>query len=103
MATRAPRSNLASSAVLDDHPSALVLRRALAEALASAAEAPRHIVLALAADQADVACVVLGRSPVLEEAELIDCAAVGDGFAQSRHRPQAATAGRAGGGSGRDR
>jgi uncharacterized protein (DUF2336 family) len=79
---------LGLAAVLDD-PSALV-RRALAEALAGAAEAPRHIVLALAADQAEVACVVLARSPVLEEAELIDCAAVGDVLAQAAiaHRPQ---------------
>ncbi len=72
---------LGLAAVLDD-PSALV-RRSLAEALASAADAPRHIVLALAADQAEVASVVLGRSPVLEEAELVDCAAVGDALAQT--------------------
>ena len=66
--------------MLDD-PSALV-RRALAEALAGAFEAPRAIVLALAADQSDVAAVVLGRSPVLTEAELVDFAASGDAAAQ---------------------
>ncbi|THD46440.1 MAG: DUF2336 domain-containing protein [Bradyrhizobium sp.] len=74
-------AELGLATVLDD-PSALV-RRALAEALASAADAPRHIVLALAADQAEVACVVLGRSPVLGETELVDCAAVGDALVQT--------------------
>ena len=95
--TRA-EAELGLATVLDD-PSALV-RRALAEALASAADAPRHIVLALAADQAEVACVVLGRSPMLEEAELIDCAAVGDALAQAAIARRPATAGGAGGGSG---
>jgi uncharacterized protein (DUF2336 family) len=74
-------AELGLATVLDD-PSSLV-RRALAEALASAAEAPRHIVLALAADQGEVAAVVLARSPALGEAELIDCAAVGDILAQT--------------------
>ena len=72
---------LGLTAALDD-PSALV-RRALAEALASAAEAPRHIVLALAGDQSEVASVVLERSPALADAELVDCAAVGDLAAQT--------------------
>ena len=72
---------LGLTAALDD-PSALV-RRALAEALASAAEAPRHIVLALAGDQSEVASVVLERSPALTDAELVDCAAVGDVVAQA--------------------
>ncbi len=72
---------LGLTAVLDD-PSALV-RRALAEALASAAEAPRAIVLALACDQSEVASVVLARSPALTDAELVDCAAVGDVVAQA--------------------
>ena len=69
------------TAVLDD-PSALV-RRALAEALASASDAPRHIVLSLAGDQSDVASVVLSRSPALTDAELVDCAAAGDVAAQA--------------------
>ncbi len=72
---------LGLTGVLDD-PSALV-RRALAEALASAADAPRHIVLALACDQSEVASVVLARSPALGDAELVDCAAVGDLAAQT--------------------
>ena len=72
---------LGLTAVLDD-PSALV-RRALAEAFASAAEAPRHIVLALACDQSEVASVILARSPALTDAELVDCAALGDVAAQT--------------------
>jgi uncharacterized protein (DUF2336 family) len=69
------------TSLLDDH-SALV-RRALAEALAGAADAPHHIVLALACDQSEVSSVMLARSPVLTDAELVDCAAVGDGRAQA--------------------
>ncbi len=74
-------AELGLATVLDD-PSALV-RRALAEALAGAFDAPRPVVLALAADQSDVAAVVLGRSPLLTEAELVDFAASGDAAAQS--------------------
>jgi uncharacterized protein (DUF2336 family) len=73
---------LALTSVLDD-PSARV-RRALAEALASAAEAPRHIILALASDQSDVSRIVLARSPTLDDAELVDCAAIGDASARAR-------------------
>ena len=67
--------------LLDDG-SALV-RRALAEALAGAAHAPHHLVSALANDQPDIAAVVLGRSPLLTDAELIDAAAVGEAAVQS--------------------
>ncbi|SFV13927.1 Uncharacterized conserved protein, DUF2336 family [Methylobacterium sp. 174MFSha1.1] len=66
----------AITALLDD-PSPLV-RRALAEACANAAEAPRTLVVALAQDQAEIAGLVLARSPVLSDADLVDCAAVGD-------------------------
>ncbi len=69
----------ALTAMLDD-PSPLV-RRALAEAFASAREAPHHCISALACDQSDIAAVVLARSPLLSDAELVDCAAVGDAFA----------------------
>jgi uncharacterized protein (DUF2336 family) len=72
---------VALTSVLDD-PSSLV-RRALAEALASARDAPRHIVLGLASDQSDVARIVLARSPVLDDSELVDCAAIGDAAAQT--------------------
>lgn len=72
---------IAATALLDD-PSPIV-RRALAEALSGASEAPRHLVLALAADQSDVAAAVLQRSPVLTAAELAICAAAADVVAQS--------------------
>lgn len=65
-----------------DDPSPLV-RRTMAEAFATAHEAPHHIVLALADDQSYVSSVVLARSPVLTDSELIDCAAIGDPIAQS--------------------
>ncbi|TGD98636.1 DUF2336 domain-containing protein [Methylobacterium nonmethylotrophicum] len=66
----------AITALLDD-PSPLV-RRALAEACANAADAPRTLVVALAQDQPEIAGLVLARSPVLSDADLVDCAAVGD-------------------------
>jgi uncharacterized protein (DUF2336 family) len=65
-----------------DDPSPLV-RRTMAEAFATAHEAPHHIVLALADDQSYVSSVVLARSPILSDSELIDCAAIGDPVAQS--------------------
>jgi uncharacterized protein (DUF2336 family) len=71
---------LAMTSLLDD-PSALV-RRALAEALGGASEAPRHVILALAGDRSDVAAAVLQRSPVLTDADLADCAALADVLAQ---------------------
>lgn len=60
-----------------------LVRRAMAEAFARAQEAPHHIVLALADDQSDISSIVLGRSPLLSDSELIDCAAIGDAIAQS--------------------
>ena len=71
----------ALTSMLDD-PSPLV-RRAIAEAFASSRAAPRHCVAALARDQSDIASIVLARSPLLTDADLVDCAAVGDVFAQS--------------------
>lgn len=68
-------------ALIDD-PSPLV-RRALAESFASAAEAPPAIVMALANDQSDIATLVLSRSPLLTDAQLIDCAAIGNSAAQA--------------------
>ena len=67
--------------LLDDRSP--LVRRAIADAFASALDAPQHIVLALADDQSDVSAVVLARSPVLSDAALVDCVAVGDAFAQS--------------------
>ena len=74
-------AELAMMALLDD-PSPLV-RRALALALADAREAPRPLILILAADQPDVAAAVLGRSPALTDADLVDFAAMGDDVAQT--------------------
>ncbi len=71
----------AMTAMLDD-PSPLV-RRALAETFANAPEAPRHLVVALANDQSDIAALVVSRSPVLADADLIDGAALGDELIQS--------------------
>ena len=65
-----------------DDPSPLV-RRALAETFASSREAPHHIVLALADDQSAIAAIVLHRSPILSDAELIDCAMTGDAITQA--------------------
>jgi uncharacterized protein (DUF2336 family) len=50
------------------------VRRALAHALADRAEAPRHIVIALAGDLPEVSRLLVARSPVLAEADLIDLA-----------------------------
>ena len=72
---------LAMAALLDD-PSVLV-RRALAEALCRASGAPRTLILALAADEPEVAAGVLQRSPVLTDADLVDCATTGDVVAQT--------------------
>jgi uncharacterized protein (DUF2336 family) len=71
----------ALTSLLDD--ASPLVRQALAESFASASDAPRHIVLALADDQSDISSIVLGRSPLLSDSELIDCAAIGDAFAQS--------------------
>ena len=70
----------ALTAMLED-PSPLV-RRALAEAFASAVEAPHHCILALANDQPEIAALVVERSPVLTDQDLVDFAAAGDGVVQ---------------------
>ncbi|WP_375454588.1 DUF2336 domain-containing protein [uncultured Methylobacterium sp.] len=62
-------------ALLDDP--APVVRRAMAEACAGSARAPRPLVVALASDQTEVACLVLASSPVLTDADLVDAAAMG--------------------------
>lgn len=61
----------AAMTVLLDDPSTLV-RRALAEALASSVDAPHGVILGLVRDQTDIAEIVAARSPVLSEGELID-------------------------------
>lgn len=64
--------------MLLDDPSPLV-RRALADALANSAEAPAPIIFALSEDQPEIAAVVLERSPLLLDADLVD--SVGSGCA----------------------
>ncbi len=65
---------------LDD--SSALVRRALAEVFCAAEDAPRHIVSALAGDQGDVGALVLARSPLLTDEQLVDYAALGDTLSQ---------------------
>src|ERR1700690_4025758 len=74
-------ATLAMTALLDD--SSVPVRRALAEALCRAHEAPRALILALAADEPEAAVPVLQHSPVLTDADLVDCVASGDIVAQT--------------------
>src|SRR6476469_5892887 len=57
--------------MLLDDPSPLV-RRAMSEVFASSTRAPRVVVHALAADQADVALPLISRSPLLSDDDLIE-------------------------------
>lgn len=70
-----PVGLVALNHLLDD-PSPKV-RLALAEAFAHANEAPRRVMLSLADDIDDVACLVVASSPVLLCADLIDLFAYG--------------------------
>jgi uncharacterized protein (DUF2336 family) len=62
--------------LLLDDPSPLV-RYALADALAVSADAPAAVVHALINDQPDIATIVLERSPLLLDSDLVDAVAVG--------------------------
>src|SRR5437868_3334046 len=62
--------------MLLDDPSPLV-RHALANALGSSRDAPATVVHALINDQAGIAAIVLERSPLLLESDLVDSVAVG--------------------------
>lgn len=62
--------------LLDD-PSPKV-RLALAEAIADSESTPRSLILPLAADQPEIACHIIARSPVLTDIDLVDIAACGD-------------------------
>src|SRR5882757_1589027 len=68
--------------MLLDDPSPLV-RRALAEALAGSAKAPRAVIHALAGDQPDIASIVLEHSPCLIDADLVEIIAANEPVAQS--------------------
>ena len=69
----------ALTSILDD-PSPTV-RRALAVAFADRLDAPRHLVLSLADDQPEVSALLIARSPLLTEADLVDLAHRGERFA----------------------
>jgi uncharacterized protein (DUF2336 family) len=64
----------AAMITLLDDPSPLV-RRALADAFRSSADAPHGVIIGLAHDQPEIATIVIGRSPVLCDAELVELAA----------------------------
>ena len=74
-------AELAMTGLLDD--SSVLVRRALAEALCRTSEAPRALILALAADEGEAAIPVLRHSPVLTDADLVDCIATGDAQVQT--------------------
>lgn len=74
-------ARLTLTGLLDD--SSPLVRRALAESFADAANVPHYMVLTLANDSSDVAAIVLARSPLLSDAELVECAAAADSLAQS--------------------
>ena len=69
------RSGLEATLTLLLDDAAPEVRLALAQTLADSPIAPRHIILGLAADQAEIACLVLSRSPVFIDAELVDIVA----------------------------
>jgi uncharacterized protein (DUF2336 family) len=68
--------------MLLDDPSPLV-RAELARALAFSEQAPPPVILALAADQPEVASWVLEHSPLLVDADLVDAVATGGREAQA--------------------
>src|ERR1700756_3893825 len=67
--------------MLDD-PSPLV-RAALAEALAASADAPPAVVFALASDLPEIAAIVIERSPLLIDADLVDRVGGGEPWVQA--------------------
>src|SRR5271170_7930516 len=75
--------------MLLDDPSPLV-RRALADALAASPSAPPAIVIALAADQPQIAAPVYALSPLFVDADLVDAVATGGGVVQAAIASRAA-------------
>lgn len=71
----------AALTLLLDDPSSKV-RAAMAEALSMSRLAPPQVIAALASDQADVAAMVVARSPLLSDIDLIDRVADGHGSTQ---------------------
>jgi uncharacterized protein (DUF2336 family) len=66
--------------LLDDP--AWKVRRALAEAVSMSRHAPPQVIAALAADQPEVAGIVIARSPLISDLDLIDRVADGTGATQ---------------------
>ena len=60
-----------------------LVRRALAHALAGDEGAPATVIHALSTDLPDIAAIVLGRSPLFIDAELVDLVATGGPLVQS--------------------
>ena len=71
----------AALTLLLDDPSAKV-RLAMAEVLAMSRHAPLQVISALASDQPEVAGLILARSPLLTDADLIDRVASGQSATQ---------------------
>ena len=71
----------ALTVLLDDE--APEVRYALAEALGASEFAPRHIIISLAADHAEISAVVLSRSPLFIDAELVDIFAAASAILQA--------------------
>ena len=67
--------------LLDD--ASPLVRMALAQALASSAQAPATVIQALASDQPEIAALVLERSPLFIDAELVDQVATGAAAVQA--------------------
>ena len=67
--------------LLDD--ASPLVRRALADTFAASDKAPPAVVLALAADQPQIAAPVLALSPLLVDADLVDAVATGGGAVQA--------------------
>jgi uncharacterized protein (DUF2336 family) len=68
--------------MLLDDPSPLV-REALAQALAASPEAPPTVIIALAGDLPEIAGIVLERSPLLIDADLVDRVGGDESWAQA--------------------
>ncbi|HXD13488.1 MAG TPA: DUF2336 domain-containing protein, partial [Xanthobacteraceae bacterium] len=75
--------------MLLDDPSPLV-RRSLADVLAASPSAPPAVVLALAADQPQIAAPVLALSPLFIDADLVDAVATGGAAVQAAIASRAA-------------
>lgn len=89
MGTEEKRAAQMAMTYLLDDPSPKV-RLALAEALATAPDVPRALILSLAEDQAEISATVIMNSPVMTDDDFIELAGRGDSFRRSliAARPQ---------------